>query len=182
MNHLDPDQDKWTMLPEMKESRAYAGCTVVGDFICMAGGQSADWRPLDSVEIFNTKTGEWLQEIPRMNQGRAAPSCASLNGELYVLGGWRLGRTLHSCEKYSLSTKTWTTIRNMESPRFYFASVTFGSKVLAIGGDDDQFLSDVEAYDEQKSQVQSKMRTGRYEHAAVVAEMPFRHLLRDEDE
>ena len=70
----------------------------------------------------------------------------------------------------------------MESPRSYFASVTFGSKVLAIGGDDDQFLSDVEAYDEQKSQVQSKMRTGRYEHAAVVAEMPFRHLLRDKDE
>ena len=114
-----------------------------------------------------------------MNQKRAAPSCASLNGELYVLGGDDGGgRTLQSCEKYSLSTKTWTTIRNMESPRSEFASVTFGSKVLAIGGDDDdQILSDIVAYDEKQSQVQTKMRTGRAAHAAVVAEMPFFHLL-----
>ena len=119
-----------------------------------------------------------------MNQKREAPSCASLNGELYVLGGWEDGgeRSLQSCEKYSLSTKTWSTICNMESPRSDFASVTFGSKVLAIGGYDDQYRSDVEAYDEKQSQVQTRMRTGRAAHAAVVAEMPFFHLLRDEDE
>ena len=65
----------------------------------------------------------------------------------------------------------------MESPQSYFASVTFGSRILAIDGVDGQIRSDVEAYDEKQSQVQTKMRTGRAAHAAVVAEMPFFHLL-----
>ena len=75
----------------------------------------------------------------------------------------------------------------MESPRSYFASVTFDSRILAIGGerfDQDVFqaIADVEAYDEQvQLQTSKKIMTPRSNHAAVVAEIPYNLLLRDED-
>ena len=96
----------------MQQARFLAGCTVVGDLICVAGRK--DKRNYhSSVEAYNTKTGTW-ENMPPMSQERFALSCASLKGELHVLGGYT-GEgllPLSSCEKYNFVIKSgqfWAT-------------------------------------------------------------------------
>ena len=101
-----------------------------------------------------------------MSKGRTALSCASLNGELYVLGGYDGVGRLSSCEKYNFTTNQWTLLANMECPRSSFATCVFDTKILAFGGMTDQ----VEAYDESedrwtKCNEMANIRTG---HCAVV--------------
>ena len=68
-----------------------------------------------------------------MSVRRWGPSCASLNGELYVLGGGN-PRDARSCEKYNFTTKKWTNLGSMNNPRSVFTSCIFDSKIVAIGG------------------------------------------------
>ena len=115
----------------MKHQRSDAGCTVVGDFICVAGGTDGRIQH-SSVEVYNTSTGKWLRGIPNMSMRRTGLSCASLNDELYVFGGYPLKG---SCEKYNFTTKKWTNLGSMNNHRYGLASIIFDSKIFAIGGD-----------------------------------------------
>ena len=83
MERYDPKENQWTLMPEMQEGRAWAGCAVVEDRIVVAGGR-------DSMEIYDTNTGTWLQGIPKMPKIRSSLCCAMLNKELYVLGRERV--------------------------------------------------------------------------------------------
>ena len=88
-----------------------------------------------------------------MSTRRSGLSCASLNEELYVLGGYDgIGR-LASCEKYNFTTKKWTNIGTMDCPRSNFTSCIFESKIVAIGGYAGRTgtTSRVEVYDEAKN-------------------------------
>ena len=88
-----------------------------------------------------------------MSKRRSGLSCASLNEELYVLGGYDgLGR-LASCEKYNFTTKKWTNLGAMDCPRSNFTSCIFESKIVAIGGYAGRTgtTSRVEVYDEAKN-------------------------------
>ena len=161
----------------------------MGDLTCLAGGWSG-FRYLDSVEVFNTQSGEWVQGIPNMTCKRGGLSCTTLNDELYALGGENLEEaSLDTCEKYNFKTKMWTKIKDMKNRRGNFASVTFYSRILAFGGDryehdvfEARITNVAEAYDEQAQwQTSKQMMTPRAGHAAVVAEMPFNLLLRNED-
>ena len=88
-----------------------------------------------------------------MSKRRSGLSCASLNEELYVLGGYDgIGR-LASCEKYNFTTKKWTNLGPMDCPRSNFTSCIFESKIVAIGGYAGRTgtTSRVEVYDEAKN-------------------------------
>ena len=101
-----------------------------------------------------------------MSVQRYIPSCASLNGELYVLGGdpWP-----KSCEKYNFRTKKWTNLGSMNNPRSGFTSCIFDSKIVAIGGDYGTHSS-AEVYDATNNTwTECKgMTVGRYGIAGVV--------------
>ena len=176
----DPAQNQWSVIAEMKQRRSDAGCTVVGEFICVAGGTDGR-NKLSSVEVYNTTTEEWLQGIPDMSKGRSGLSCATLNGELYVLGGCDGVGRLSSCEKYNFTTNQWTMLANMESPRSNFATCVFDTKILAFGGltEGDDATNQVEAYDESEDRWTKckEMVNGRSGHAAVV--VSGRHLERE---
>ena len=107
-----------------------------------------------------------------MSKGRSGLSCASLNGELYVLGGYDGVGWLSSCEKYNFTTNQWTLLANMECPRSSFATCVFDTKILAFGGltEGGDVTNQVEAYEESedrwtKCNEMANIRTG---HCAVV--------------
>ena len=143
MEKYDPIKNKWSLLPSMQQGRGiWAGYAVVGDKICVAGGRDRDCNKLSSVEVFNATTEKWMGGIPEMSKKRSGLSCASLNGELYVLGGDK--EWLVSCEKYNFTTKKWTMLSNMEYTKRTPSTFVFESKIFALG------YNDVEVYDESK--------------------------------
>ena len=146
MEKYDPIKNKWSLLPSIQQWRKEAGYAVVGDKICVAGGRDRDCNKLSSVEVFNATTEKWMGGIPEMSKKRSGLSCASLNGELYVLGGFDVlgGFGLVSCEKYNFTTKKWTMLSNMEYPKIHVSTFVFESKIFAIG------YKNVEVYDESK--------------------------------
>ena len=116
-----------------------------------------------------------------MSKGRTALSCASLNGELYVLGGYDGVGRLSSCEKYNFTTNQWTVLANMECRRAWFATCVFDTKILAFGGltEGGDVTNQVEAYEESEDRWTrcKEMVNGRCGHAAVV--VSGRHLERE---
>ena len=90
------------------------------------------------MEVYNTNTGQWTQDVPDMNQKRAEFSCATLNGEIYALGGtgtyvdgdWELDLGRISWEKFSFGAKQWTSLGLIEGHKSGFALAIFESKIF----------------------------------------------------
>ena len=129
-----------------------------------------------------------------MSRERSGFSCASLNGELYVIGGFDGVGRLASFEKYNFATKQWTILGNMECQRSNFTACVFESKILAIGGDTGRGTTNhVEVYDETQDRWAEckKMAVKRSDIAGVVVSgrdlgrevlQSFQHPFRDEEE
>ena len=127
-----------------------------------------------------------------MSKKRAELSCASLNGDLYVLGGFD-GIELACVEKYNFTTKQWTILGNMECQRSDFTACVFESKILAIGGLDGRATTNhVEVYDEtqdrwtkcqnmtvKRSGIAGVVVSGRHLGREVL--QSFQHPFRDEE-
>ena len=55
----EPEKRKWAKLAPMPTKRAGTCAVAVGDKIVAMGGVAVDQKPLDTVEVFDTKTKKW---------------------------------------------------------------------------------------------------------------------------
>jgi kelch-like protein 10 len=68
---------------------------------------------------------------------RSDASAASLNGKIYIVGGFDGDEVLSSAEVFDPDTNEWTFIHPMESPRSGLSLVAYNNFLHAIGGFDD---------------------------------------------
>ncbi|CAH0556156.1 unnamed protein product [Brassicogethes aeneus] len=106
-----------------------------------------------SIEKFDTFTKEWTK-IPDMRVNRLVPGVASLNGQIYVVGGEEGPNILSSCERYDPSLNQWTQVAKMLVSRCEFGLCaldgTFSKMpyLYAMGGWVDTDISgSIERYD-----------------------------------
>lgn len=86
--------------------------------------------------------------LPALPTARIIPTLASLNGKLYVIGGYQNGAPLSVVEVYDPATKSWSTRAPLLIPRFYAAAAELNGKIYIAGGDSPQgLLNEVEVYD-----------------------------------
>ena len=65
---------------------------------------------------------------------RSGVSCVAHRGCLYVIGGFNGLTRMNSGEKYEISTKSWTMVKEMFHPRSNFGLEIIDDMVMAIGG------------------------------------------------
>jgi hypothetical protein len=83
-----------------------------------------------------------------MNVARSGAGVASLDENIYVVGGYTNDLQLNSVERFDTLTCQWTYVSPMSSARSALACVTWNSKILALGGyNGREFLSKAEVYD-----------------------------------
>lgn len=85
-----------------------------------------------------------------MPTARYLPASASINGKIYVIGGWNDQRNpLATVEEYDPTTDKWSKKANTLTPRFQFCACAVNGKIYAVGGSKDLNapVKSIEEYD-----------------------------------
>ncbi|SFD86819.1 kelch repeat-containing protein [Nitrosomonas sp. Nm166] len=129
----------------------------------------------NEVEVYDTTSDSWSVTTP-LPEGRHHAGIASLNGLLYVIGGftkslmsvWEAVPTVY---QYNPATKEWRELAPMPTARGALGVAVYQNRLYAIGGYDGKYNSGaVEIFDPQTNTWSSgaAMPTAR-DHLAVVA-------------
>jgi len=101
-----------------------------GSMLLALGGRPAWTR----VEKFEPVTRVW-SEVQPMSQMRMRHGSATVNGQVYVVGGKNeQGQALTSVERYDPHLDVWYRVTPMKSPRTGLGVASLGGKLYAIGG------------------------------------------------
>ncbi|MFZ7138897.1 MAG: Kelch repeat-containing protein [archaeon] len=78
---------------------------------------------------------EIMADIP---YGRLNPGVATVNGKIYVIGGYHQGEVRFN-QEYDPKTNTWKNKAPMPTKRSAFAIAVYENKIYCIGGGDDSY-------------------------------------------
>ena len=137
----DPSTDKWTYVASMNTRRHSLAATSLNGKLYAIGG--LDYKNervnsktfLNSVEMYDPSTNKWTYVASLINN-ICGHGTASLNGKLYVIGGYdeEKRRRLDSVKMYDPSTDKWTNVSSMNTRRDSVAATSLNGKLYAIGG------------------------------------------------
>jgi N-acetylneuraminic acid mutarotase len=143
-------RDAWTQLPPMDSCRSGLAVSVLDDSIYAIGGSDGASR-LSSCEVLHvgahTSHAVWAP-VPPMKSGRSGFSTATMDGKLYVVGGFDGSECLAGTEVFSPMTQAWGQCPKMSVCRSWLATTVLDNKLYAVGGSDGQHaLMSGEAFD-----------------------------------
>jgi len=115
-----------------------------GNVMVVCGGWDGD-RALETVEMFNPRTGQW-SNLPNMNVPRRDHGAAVFGEFLYVVGGWNMEPYYTSTERFHLGTRTWSQGPSLSGARGWCGLAVLGEHLYCVGGYDgrDRAVSTVE--------------------------------------
>ncbi len=105
--------------------------------VLVAGGVEWQhgWEPSERVDLFDPWTGRWIPAAP-LHEARSSHSAVLLpDGRVFVAGGNRGPRLLHSVEIYDPRRDEWTLAKAMPTSRAQFSMAALpDGRVIVIGG------------------------------------------------
>ena len=172
-----PSFISWTTEFPMLTPRSWAPSVQYGGKIYVVGGCSSStpaqfYNAVATLEVYDPATDTWEKLAP-MSMPRVGPAVASLNGKIYVFGGFNRDTwsANDSMEVYDIATNTWTTGASMPTPRSWMKAVVLDNKIYVIGGVGYGYTRDVELYDPATATWEIKspiLPRERYLHAVVA--------------
>jgi N-acetylneuraminic acid mutarotase len=156
------ETDSWSSkTPILKPVLGYASAVVDEKIYIFGGGVSTgapEYKPINLVQIYNTKTNRWTRGADMPTGVCYARACAT-TGEgapkrIYVIGG-SLTYYYHNIynvvtglnQVYDPETNNWTTQANMTTPRADFGVAVIDDAVYAVGGYAyDSYITENEQY------------------------------------
>ena len=136
MEVYDPQTDEWTDGPMMNRGREGMSSCVHEGKIYMVGGVDSNEEPLQSIEVFDPATQVWsmLQVQLPDEHGRGLGGCASIEGKIYIAGGFVGDKVAASGWEFDPATGSFVPIANMPSATERFATVMAANVVQPGGG------------------------------------------------
>ncbi|GFN92473.1 kelch-like protein 10 [Plakobranchus ocellatus] len=141
---FDTRTKTWSEVAPMNIKRSYVSVALLDGFIYAMGGFEGPPRNpsgvinsprLRSAERFNPSTNQWTL-IANMRERRSDASATSLNGEIYICGGFNGSECLCSAEVYNPVSDQWTLIPPMSSRRSGVGVISYNGAIYAVGGFD----------------------------------------------
>ncbi|PAA76163.1 hypothetical protein BOX15_Mlig020954g1 [Macrostomum lignano] len=141
--HLRPD-----LRHEMTEAK-YRPRSGADEYMVLIGGFGKDQAPIDSVELFNPRTGNWsgLTPLPKRYRYVAA---AAIKSTIYAIGGFDGRERLNavSCLDLQDPSPGWRSITPMRHKRGLSAAASYQGRIFVCGGFDGSVrLRSLEVYD-----------------------------------
>jgi len=140
----DPAANQWRA--EIAEPRrVWQACGAVsGNNFFVAGGRElANGPPMNRVDILDTSIGTWHSLT--LPIGLAEPACASVNGRVYIMGGWtntgiastpNLGQPTNKAFVWD-GALSWQALPDMPIPLAGAAVAVNGSNIYVVNGTQD---------------------------------------------
>ncbi|CAJ1388774.1 unnamed protein product, partial [Effrenium voratum] len=101
--------------------------------IYVLGGKNDSSPALATVECFSPLHGEW-RAVPPMTVKRYGCAAATVNGQLYVVGGHDGQKTVASAERFDPSLNRWTRLPDLLMARSRCAAVAARGALHVLGG------------------------------------------------
>ena len=150
VEEYNPLTNLWTTKASMPIAKAEMASAVVNNKIYIIGGRYDSATNLiksNTIEEYDPITDIWTTKYT-MKNSRSNFAAASINGMIYIIGGYGPNSTL---DKYDPINNTMTSLANLPTPRFDFACSVLNEELYVIGGIDISngspiYLRNVEKY------------------------------------
>lgn len=112
-----------------------AAAVTIEDCIVVCGGLvSGRDEGSTLVQCYMTKFNKWTDLCP-LNQKRSGHGAVTLDGLIYVIGGYENSTTTSSCERYDKKSNTWVYIPEMLTQRSFAGVAVLNKKIYVTGGE-----------------------------------------------
>jgi uncharacterized repeat protein (TIGR01451 family) len=167
---FDPGAETWSTVAPLPTPLAGATAAAANGKLYVFGGLDKDLLELDRVWEYDPATDRWRGRSSMPGGGRFYAAAATLDGKIYVAGGWRESRTV---EVYDPANDRWSKAPPLLQGRQLAALVAAPDGALyAIGGlNRRSYHLSGERYDPATARWQrvASMRGGRYGLGAAYA-------------
>ncbi|MGI8855027.1 MAG: Kelch repeat-containing protein, partial [Thermomicrobiales bacterium] len=129
---------QWTPKAALPEPRANLAVAVLDGKIYAVGGER-DGAPVATASVYDPATDAW-SALPPLPEGRTNLAATGAGGKLYALGGTPVAGNavarpvLATVSVYDPATRRWSTAAPLPAARLGLATVTVGSNLYALGG------------------------------------------------
>ncbi len=126
---------EWREGAPSASGRAFAASALLGEEIYIAGGAGIS-KPVSSVDAYDT-IGDIWRALPALPLGLQQAAMASINGRLYVSGGYTEdspGPDNAALYQFDPSVGVWVRGPDMPGPRAWHEMVGFNGKLYVVGG------------------------------------------------
>lgn len=136
----------WERLKDKPTPVSGALAGVIGEKVYVPGGQGADGRPVDILEIYDPRSDRWEQGA-RLPAPLSNYALAAFEGRLFLFGGWDGSSYVDLVLVYDPLEDSWSERSPLQQPLGGAAAAVSGSKIYLIGGTDGKTIyDDVWAY------------------------------------
>lgn len=131
----EPPQERRTPLTAKTLAVADIQAGVLGGKIYVPGGRQADGTISNKLEVYDPTLGQWrfAKELP---EPRSAYALATLDGRLYVIGGWDGKTPRNDMFIYDPATDSWKTGPALITPRLHAGATVVDNLIYVMGGED----------------------------------------------
>lgn len=175
------------MIASLKMAVTSPAVVALDGLLYVTGGAVLeDGDGIDLVQCFDPKTNSW-KELQSMLIPRSGSAACSLNGHLYVIGGWHAStENTNKVERYDPSKDEWEWVASLNERRYRPGVAVIEGSIYVCGGEEgwDRYHDTIERYDAEANQwlVVGEMPSSRSwlscvalqikkDHSAVCGEM-----------
>ena len=129
-------EDSWRELNADKPTPVInTGAALINSHIYIPGGTTTGNVATDHFEALDLKTNTWTA-LPRLPQPSTGHAVASVDNQIFVLGGRVGSQVSGESRMFDATTNRWSVLPPMPSPRENAAAAAFNDRVYVVGGFD----------------------------------------------
>ncbi|MEN9938606.1 MAG: hypothetical protein RLZZ387_5185 [Chloroflexota bacterium] len=135
VDRYDPANDLWVELTDKPTASRYVQAVSIGRQIFVPGGEASDGRVLDVLEAYDPRSQEW-EALPPLPAPRSRYALASLEGRLYLFGGWDGSRYCDEVFVYDPAARAWSDEgQRLPTPRRDASAAVVEGRIYVVGGE-----------------------------------------------
>jgi len=122
----------WTILQDKPTPVAGVTAIIIGEKIFVPGGETADGKVSDKLEVFDPRRNIW-EEKANLPVGLSDYGLVSFGGNLYLFGGWNGTQPSNITFFYDPKQNEWSELSKMPEPLTSVVAVQIENRIVLSG-------------------------------------------------
>lgn len=139
VSRYDTTIDRWVSRTPKPTAVSDVHAVVVGNMMYVPGGRLASGNISDAFEAYDPRQDSWEQLEP-LPQPRSGYALATLEGKIYLFGGWDGEDYQEEVWQYNPDQDTWVERTPMPTPRAFTGALALEGDIFVIGGENETGL------------------------------------------
>lgn len=132
---FDFDSGRWSRLPDMPNRREHVGSAALDGRLYVLGGRTDETFASRQADAYDVAERRW-EKLPPMPVGSGGLGAVPLDGRVIAVGGGNdeAGTVTGAVQEWDPSTREWSLLAGMRTPRHGHEVAVTGDTIWAIGG------------------------------------------------